>query len=622
MMGVVTAESSPGPSSPSMPRLVLALAAPYRGWLTIIVIAMLAETAAGLAAPWPLKIVIDHVLDGEPIPPWLVRMLGPALTGSGVAVAAAAAAGVVLLAAIGGLASYIDNYYTESVGQWVANDLRVRVFDHLEHLSFNYYDTHQTGALLSTMTDDVRTIQDFVSSSVLGMLIDVTTIAGMLGLMFWLNWGFTLIVLAVTPLLLMFVAHFKRAVKRATREMRQRESDIVSVVQTDLEAVRTIQAYGSEDVEESRLAAASRATVTAALRSRRIKSLLSPIIGVVVSICTAIVMWRGAALILAGAMTLGSLTVFLSYLSKFFKPVQDLAKMSNTIAQASVAFERIRSILDITLSIPERPGARDPVPFQGAIAFQHVAFGYHAGAPILTDVDCPIRPGSFVGVVGATGSGKSTIASLIPRFYDVSDGRILIDGIDIRDFTVRGLRRQIGFVLQDTVLFRGTIHENIAYGNPRATEAHIVAAAQLANAHEFIVRLPAGYDTPVGERGVTLSGGQRQRIGIARTLIRNAPILILDEPTAALDPESESLVMEGLFRLMRGRTVIMITHRLDTLRDADAILVLRDGVIVERGTHPDLLAAGAFYAALYRSRKRDSADTASSPVAVATGAVA
>jgi ABC-type multidrug transport system fused ATPase/permease subunit len=622
MMRIVTAESSPDPSVPSMPRLVLALATPYHAWLTIIVIAMLAETAAGLAAPWPLKIVIDHVVDGEPIPPWLVRMLGPAVAGSGAAVAAAATVGVVLLAAIGGLASYLDNYYTESVGQWVANDLRVRVFDHLEHLSFNYYDTHQTGTLLSTMTDDVRTIQDFVSSSVLGMLIDVTTIAGMLGLMFWLNWGFTLIVLAVTPFLLMFVARFKRAVKRATREVRQRESDIVSVVQTDLEAVRTIQAVGSEDVEESRLAAASRATVTAALRSRRIKSLLSPIIGVVVSICTAIVMWRGSVLILAGAMTLGSLTVFLSYLSKFFKPVQDLAKMSNTIAQASVAFERIRSILDITLSIPERPGARDPVPFQGAIAFQHVAFGYDADTPILRDVDCPIRPGSFVGVVGATGSGKSTIASLIPRFYDVSDGRILIDGIDIREFTVRGLRRQIGFVLQDTVLFRGTIHENIAYGTPHASEAHIIAAAKLANAHEFIARMPAGYDTLVGERGVTLSGGQRQRIGIARALIRNQPILILDEPTAALDPESESLVMEGLFRLMRRRTVIMITHRLDTLRDADVILVLRDGVIVERGTHPELLAAGAFYAALYRARTSDSADTAWSPVAVAAGAVA
>ena len=253
------------------------------------------------------------------------------------------------------------------------------------------------------------------------------------------------------------------------------------------------------------------------------------------------------------------------------------------------------------MSIQERPDAREPGAFQGAIAFEHVAFSYNPEVPVLKDVTFSIARGQFVGVVGATGSGKSTIVSLIPRFYDSTAGRILIDGTDIREYTLQGIRRQIGFVLQDTVLFRGTLRENIAYGRHQATEAQIIAAAKLANADEFIVRMPGGYDTPIGERGATLSGGQRQRIGIARAFIRDSPILILDEPTASLDTESEQLVMEGLERLMKGRTVLMITHRLTTIRGADTILVLQNGIVAEQGTHQALLAAGGIYAGLYRT---------------------
>jgi subfamily B ATP-binding cassette protein MsbA len=363
--------------------------------------------------------------------------------------------------------------------------------------------------------------------------------------------------------------------------------------------MRTVQTFGAQDVEASRLGEASRASVNAALSARRVKSLLSPVVAVVVALCTALVLWRGAGLILAGAMTVGSLTVFLAYLAKFFKPVQDLAKMTNAIAQTNVGLERIQSILDIDMSIQERPDAREPQAFQGAIAFEHVAFSYNPEVPVLQDVTFSIAPGQFVGVVGATGSGKSTIVSLIPRFYDSTAGRILIDGTDIRDYTLQGIRRQIGFVLQDTVLFRGTLRENIAYGRHQATEAQIISAAQLANADEFIDRMPGGYDTPTGERGITLSGGQRQRIGIARAFIRDAPILILDEPTASLDTDSEHLVMEGLNRLMKGRTVIMITHRLNTIRGADTIIVLHNGIVAEQGSHDDLLALGGIYAGLY-----------------------
>ncbi|HWC75237.1 MAG TPA: ABC transporter ATP-binding protein [Gemmatimonadales bacterium] len=594
-------------------RLAVDLARPYRGWFGVILLAMVVEAGTGLAAPWPLKIVIDYAVGHQPAPRWVAGWLGPALAADGVALAAAAAAGVVLLAVLGGIASYVDSYYTESVGQWVANDLRMRLYNHAEHLSFTYYDTHQTGLLLSTITDDVKTVRDFVSSSTLSILVDLLTVIGMLGLMFWLDWDFTLIVVAITPFLLLFVARFRRAIKRATADVRRRESDIVDVLQTGLESVRTVQAFSAQDVEAARLSAASLATVRAALSARRVKSLLSPVIALIVASCTALVLWRGAGLIVAGAMTVGSLTVFLSYLAKFFKPVQDLAKMTNAVAATNVALERIRSILELGVSVPERPDAREPRAFQGAITFEHVSFSYKPDAPVLADVGFAIAPGQFVGIVGVTGSGKSTIVSLIPRFYDPTAGRILIDGIDIRDYTVEGVRRQIGFVLQDTVLFRGTVRDNIAYGRPDATEEEIIAAARLANADEFIDRMSLGYDTPIGERGVTLSGGQRQRIGIARALVRNAPILILDEPTAALDTEAEKLVMEGLDRLMQGRTVITITHRLNTIIDADMIIVLRNGMVAEQGTHEELLARSGLYAELYWTKARPAEPTGATP---------
>jgi ABC-type multidrug transport system fused ATPase/permease subunit len=594
----MSADTSKRPEG--MTVLVLEVLRPYRGWLVIVLVAMVVETAMNLAAPWPLKVVIDNAVGHHPAPEWLIRLLGPSLVDNRIALAAVAAFSAVLFAAVGAIASYVDNYYTESVGQWVANDLRLRVYDHLEHLSLNYYDTHQTGTLLSTITDDVSTIQDFASSATLGILVDLMTIIGMLGLMLWLNWDFTLVAVAVMPFVLLFVARFKKAVKKATHEVRRRQSDIVAVLQQGLESMRVVEAFGRQELEEARLSDVSRATVEAALKARRIKSLLSPVVSVIVALCAAFVLWRGAGLILAGTMTIGSLTVFLSYLQKFFKPVQDLAKMTNTIAQAMVGVDRIRAILDIDMSIPERPDSRDPGPLKGGLAFEHVAFSYHPDAPVLKDVTFSIAPGQFLGVVGVTGGGKSTIVSLIPRFYDPTAGRILIDGADVRDYKVKGLRDQIGFVLQDTVLFRGTIRENIAYGRPDATETEIVESAKLANAHEFIDKMPQGYDTPVGERGLTLSGGQRQRIGIARALIRDSPILILDEPTAALDSESEKLVMDGLERLMKGRTVITIAHRLSTIRDAHKIIVLKDGVVAEQGTHAELLALDGVYAGLHR----------------------
>jgi subfamily B ATP-binding cassette protein MsbA len=307
-------------------------------------------------------------------------------------------------------------------------------------------------------------------------------------------------------------------------------------------------------------------------------------------------------------MTAGSLIVFLTYLGRFFKPVQDLAKMTNSIAQASVATERIRAILETDEIIQERPNARNPSSLRGEIEFENVAFRYEADAPVLRDVSFQVEPGQFVGIVGPTGSGKSTVASLIPRFYDATAGRVLIDGVDVRDFELHGLREKFGFVLQDTVLFRGTVRENIAYGRPAATDEQVARAARLANAEEFIERMPHGYETLIGERGLTLSGGQRQRLGIARAIIRNGPVLILDEPTAALDQEAEEHVMEALERLIQGRTVIMIAHRLATLRRADKVIVLKDGLVAEQGSPEDLLKIDGVYARLLQEQHARSAE--------------
>jgi len=590
------------PQERELTRLVLQLVRPYRGWLAIVFIAMLAEIAMSLAAPWPLKLVLDDALVHHKLPDWLAWAHDYGIGRNTLGVALFAGLSTLLIALIAAIATYVDNYYTTSVRQWVANDLRIRMWEHLHRLSLRFYDNAKTGALMSTITSDVSTVQSFASSSTLGIVVDLVTIVFMLGLMFWLDWDFTLIAICVTPFLLLFVVRFKKAVKEVTRTVRARQSEVVAVVQEGLGSMRAVKAFGRQDLEVAHMEAASHATVEAALKARQIKSLLSPVVSVVVALCTGIVLWKGTSLIVAGTMTAGALTVYLAYLTKFFKPVKDLASMTSVIAQTTVALERIQKILSADDVIPERADATDPGRAKGAITVEHVAFGYGDGdeAEVLRDVTFAIEPGQVVGVVGPTGCGKSTVLSLIPRFYDPTAGRVLIDGTDVTTYKLAALRAQVGFVLQETVLFRGTIRENIAYGRPGASDAEVIAAAKLANADEFITRMPHGYDSAVGERGDTLSGGQRQRIGIARAVIRDSPIMILDEPTAALDTESERLVIEGLERLMKGRTVIMIAHRLSTIRDADKIIVLKDGVVAEEGTNDELIARGGVYAELHR----------------------
>ncbi|MBV8350144.1 MAG: ABC transporter ATP-binding protein, partial [Mycolicibacterium sp.] len=572
---------------------------PRRRTIAIIVTAMLVQMAMGLATPWPLKVIIDNVVGNHRPPAWIAWIL-PILGGDSKAhIAAAAGIVTVLIAAATGVALYVASYFTETLAQCIGNDLRVRLYHHLQQLSLAYYDTTRVGTILSTLTSDVQTLQSFASTSTLNIFTDTLTLIGMVVVMFWLRWDFALIALAVTPLLALFVFRVNKAVRAAVKEVRTRQSDLLATLQEGLQSIQVVQAFGREEYEEEQLRKVSMDTVIVWLKARRVSSLLSPVVGLIVAVSTGLVMWRGALLILGGVMTLGALTVFLSYLAKFFQPVRELAQMTNTIAQVSVAFQRVLAVCDADKTIPERPMPAEPPPFKGEIVFENVAFGYNPATPVLRDISFSIDAGQTVGIVGPTGSGKSTVVGLIPRFRDADSGTIKIDGTDIRDYKLHGLRTQIGFVLQDTVLLRGTIRDNIGFGRPDATDEEIVLAAKLANADEFIMRMPHGYQSTVGDRGMTLSGGQRQRIGIARALIRDNPILILDEPTAALDAQSEELVIEALERLMEGRTVITIAHRLSTLRKADKIIVLKDGVVAEDGTHEELLEQNGVYAKLH-----------------------
>jgi ATP-binding cassette, subfamily B, bacterial len=578
---------------------------PHWKALSVAFVAVLIEGAASLFDPWPIKIVLDYALGSRHMPGWLARVIGLSFGEGKLAVIYFAATTTVVVAVVGAVASYTENYLTTKIGQMVMLDLRQTLYHHIQRLSLSFYDRAKIGDLVSRVTTDVDAIQSFVSTALLGIVVNTLTLAGMLGVMFYFNWRFTLIALSVAPILFLQVYTLTRRIKLATRAVRKKESEIVSVVAETLSSIRVVKAFAREDYEEKRLEKETLESIEMALRARSIKARLSPIVDVIVATGTCIVLWYGARLSLQGQLTPGALVVFLLYLGKMYKPMRDLSKMTDTVSKAVIGAERIREVIRMEDSVHDFPHAIMAPRFKGSVEFDRVYFGYHKTQPVLKDINLRIEPGQYVALVGPTGAGKSSIIGLIPRFYDSLAGRVLIDGGDVRDFTLRSLREQISFVLQETILFRGPIWQNIAYGKPEASRGEIIHAAKLANAHEFIERTPEGYDTMVGERGVTLSGGQRQRVAIARAIIRNSPILILDEPTSGLDASSEKLVLEALGRLTEGKTVIVITHHLETIVKADVIFTLKDGAIVERGSHQRLLAQGGLYAHLYEDQFRD-----------------
>jgi ATP-binding cassette subfamily B protein len=562
-------------------------------------LATIGGTVANLLEPFPLKIVLDNVLRSRPPNGWLNQLIVSTAGADKLAALEFAAVLVLVIAAIGAACSYAQKSLSTKVGQWVLHDLRQRVYFRIQQLSLAYHDQKRTGDLISRVTSDIDSIQSFISSELLDALINSLTLVGMVGVMFYINWRFTLIALSVAPVLFVVVFNYTRRIKTAAREVRKKEGEIVSVIQEVLSSIHVVKAFAREDYEQRRLQEESLEAVEIALRARNLKAKLAPLVDMIVATGTCLVLWFGARMVLDDSLSTGSLVVFIMYLKKMYKPMQDLSKMTDAYSKAAVGFERIREILETEAEVKDLPGAWTAGRIKGNIEFDKVSFGYEPDRLVLKDVSFKVQAGQLAALVGPTGAGKSTIISLIARFYDPTSGVVKIDGTDIRYLKQKSLREQISFVLQETVLFHAPIWHNIAYGKPGASRAEILRAAELANAHEFIEKMPQGYDTVVGERGVTLSGGQRQRIAIARAVIRNSPILILDEPTSGLDAASEKLVFEALDRLMKGKTCIVIAHRLSTIHSADIIFVVKDGTIIESGKHEELLKSGGLYSELY-----------------------
>jgi ATP-binding cassette subfamily B protein len=594
------AKGSPRPSSKRSGLLLISqLIRPHWKALFVAMLAVLGETFADILEPWPIKIVVDNLLQSKPLRGPLAAFAFQFFGHDTFAILNFALAAVILIAVVGAISAYTEKYLTTSVAQWVGHDLRRMMYQRIQRLSLAEHGESRTGDLLTRVTSDIDAIQDFITSALLGIVINVLTLAGMIGVMFYINWRFTLIALSVAPLLFLVVYFSTQRIKNASRLVKKRESELLSGVAEVLTSIQVVQAFAREDYEDRRFDWESRQNVQAGLRARNMKAKLSPIVDIIVAIGTCLVLGYGARLVIAGRISTGVLIVFLLYLGKTYKPMRELSKMPNTVSKAAISFERIQELLDQESRIRDAPGARRAPALNGRIAFEQVTFSYDGATPILKEISLLVEPGQVAAIVGPSGTGKTTIAGLIPRFFDPQSGRVTINGTDVREFTLKSLRDQVSFVLQDTLLFRGTVWENIAYGKPDAPIEETVRAAELANAHEFIVNMPQGYATMVGERGVTLSGGQRRRIAIARAIVRNTPILILDEPTSGLDAASEQAVTQALEYLMKGRTSIVIAHHLSTIRNADVIFVVKDAEVVERGTHETLLATGGVYAELY-----------------------
>ncbi len=572
---------------------------PHIAALSLGFLAIAGESAANLLQPWPLKIVLDDVLRSHQSHAWVMRFVHSAIGTDKMALLKFACAAVLAIAVLDAICTFGEKYLTTSVAQWISYDLRLAIYSHVQRLSLAFHDQKRTGDLISRVTDDVDAIQSFVMNGLLGVLINTMTLVGMIAVMFYLNWQFTLIALSVVPVLFAMVYLYTRRIKKASRAVRKKEGEITSVVEEVLSSIRVVKAFAREDYEVHRMEKESLEAVEVSLRARTLKAKLTPLVGIVVAVGTGLVLWFGARLVMAGTLSAGGPVVFILYLGKMYKPMQEISKMTDTYSKAAVGYERIQEVLHTNVEIHDLPRARRAPRFKGEITFENVSFAYGERPPMLRQISLTMRSGQVTALVGPTGAGKTSIISLIPRFYDPADGVIKIDGTDIKQFQQRSLRQQMSFVLQETILFRAPVWQNIAYGRPGCSRSDIICAAEMANASEFIDKLPDGYDTVLGERGMTLSGGQRQRIAIARAVIRNTPILILDEPTSGLDSASEKLVFEALDRLMEGKTVIVIAHRLSTVQRADMIFVVNDGAVIEQGKHRELMKLHGVYAKLH-----------------------
>ncbi len=567
--------------------------------LSLASFCILGSTLTTLLLPWPMKLIFDNVLADNPFPVVIIPIQG-LLTQNDVQALIILCGTMVGIALIRGVFAYYQLFLTSRIGYLLVYTLRSELFNHVQRLSLSFHHKTRSGELLNKLTSDTNTLKDVFADSLLTFATHLLTVTGMLVMMFNLNLQLGLVVIISFPVLFFSIYFIYSRVKYSARNQRKNEGQLASRVTEILSAVPLIQAYGMEGYERERFDVDSTRSMSEGIRISRLEAAATRLVEIISAFGTAIVVLFGCLQAIAGKMTPGDVLIFASYMSQIYQPIRQITRLSTRFSRATVSIERINSILETEPDIQDGPDAIRVQNLNGDIEFDHVTFGYNEDKKILNDVSFRIKPGERVALVGASGAGKSTIANLIIRLYEPQKGAVLIDRQNIKLYQRSSLRQEIGVVLQAPILFGTSIKENISYGRPDATMEEIVDAAKQVHAHDFIVNLPDGYDSLMAESGNTLSGGQRQRICLARALIRQASIVIMDEPTSAVDAESQALIRDAMNRLHHGRTILLIAHQFHTIRDFDRILVLKHGKIVEQGSHQQLMQLGGYYCELYK----------------------
>lgn len=558
------------------------IVAGYRRQVIIALVSVLVASSLQMLVPLSFMYTIDVVIpSGDLTMLWVIG------------------GGLLVLEVVRYFLGYAQRVALAIAAQQLVFEMAKRLFEHVQRLSLRFYERQGTGEIISRATNDVGVLQQSISGGTVASAIRLFTMLAYAVLMLLLHWQLALIVYATVPLLLLAGLVSANMLRSRYRLVQEKIADVNSALAEDISGVRVSKAFAREDAQRRRFQSENRENLQANMSTAQVQAVATPAIQLIAMLGMGIVLLAGSWFVIGGTMTLGTLATFVTYLIAFYQPIEQLSMVNRSIQQALAASERIFQFLDEPTEVLEKPDAHDLTAVQGAVAFEHVGFSYNPGVPVLKDINITARPGETIALVGHTGSGKTTIANLIPRFFDPQEGRVALDGQDVRDLTLDSVRRSLAMVVQETFLFGTTVRENIRYGKLDATQAEIEAAAEQAHAHEFIAKLPQGYDSPVGEGGVMLSRGQRQRIALARAIIKDPAILILDEATSDVDTETEALIQDALSRVMQGRTTFVIAHRLSTIRSADQIIVLDKGEIVERGRHEELLARNGTYRALY-----------------------